>query len=97
MTLGQEIAKLLIESGTAYTVAMLAKHFNRSHNAVTSSLTTVRRNCMLNEVRKSSPNGTPQFWYSSLVSAGCGLLAMAKPHITCKPYFINDPFHHKYD
>lgn len=97
MKLGKQIADLLIETGTPWTVTMLAKHFKRNSNSITSSLTTVRRHCHLSEKRKSSTNGSPQYWYSAMVSEGCGLLYSPKPQITMKPYFVNQPFHPCHD
>lgn len=89
MTIGEDIAKFLIEQGCEYTASELAKQFGRTHNCIQSAMTSARRNCTLKETKRPSSNFGPQIYYMAIVDRGIGLLAMNKPVNKPNPYYTH--------
>lgn len=91
MSRGEEVAKLLIESGYEWTCVELAKHFGCTHNSIQSAMTTVNRLCTLVITTGKSSLGRPELRYRAVVCYGVGILAMNKPTIKHKPAVVHAP------
>lgn len=91
MSRGEDIAKLLIETGHEWSARELAEYFHCTHSSIQSAIVSVNRLCALRVTTGTSKAHRPELHYMAIVHQGDGLLAMNRPIGRHKPYVVHAP------